>query len=70
MVYHSGKVTLKIMSAQLITGGPRTRTDIENSPIVKADAKTVGATEDNTTLGSGVSAIHTVEHLISILLWL
>lgn len=65
---HSGKkVTLKMYPAQADTGIVFKRVDIPNSLARKADALSVGATDNNTTLGSGVEAIHTVEHLLAAL---
>ncbi len=65
---HSGKkVTLKLFPAQADTGIVFRRVDIKNSKAMRADARTVGATENNTTLGEGPEAVHTVEHLISAL---
>lgn len=64
---HSGrKVTLTMYPAEADFGIQFKRTDLPNSEILKACATTVGATENNTTLGSGVNAIHTVEHLLSV----
>ena len=54
-----------MMPAEAGNGIATKRVDLKDSPIVKADATTVGATENNTTLGSGISAIHTVEHLMA-----
>ena len=63
---HSGKkVTLKIYPAEADTGIMFRRSDIPSSKAVKADARIVGPTDNNTTLGSGHDAIHTVEHLLS-----
>lgn len=63
---HSGKkVTLTLHPAEADFGIQFKRTDIANAPVLKANAETVGATENNTTIGSGVNAIHTVEHLLS-----
>jgi UDP-3-O-[3-hydroxymyristoyl] N-acetylglucosamine deacetylase len=65
---HSGKkVTLKLSPAEADTGVVFIRSDIPNFKPVRATATTVGATENNTTLGSGREAIHTVEHLLSVL---
>jgi len=65
---HSGKkVTLKLHPAEANTGIVFRRVDIENSTARKADAISVGATDNNTTLGSGTEAIHTVEHLLAAL---
>jgi UDP-3-O-[3-hydroxymyristoyl] N-acetylglucosamine deacetylase len=64
---HSGKkVTMVLHPAESDTGIVFKRTDIPNSRMLKADALEVGATENNTTIGDGVDAIHTVEHLISV----
>jgi len=43
------------------------RVDLLNAQVLKATAKTVGATDNNTTIGEGDNYIHTVEHLISVL---
>ena len=65
---HSGKkVTLKLFPAEADTGIVFKRTDIKNSKKMRADARTVGATENNTTLGEGEDCVHTVEHLLSAL---
>jgi UDP-3-O-[3-hydroxymyristoyl] N-acetylglucosamine deacetylase len=65
---HSGKkVTLKLYPALADTGIVFRRSDIEGSKDQKADAISVGATDNNTTLGSGKEAIHTVEHLLAAL---
>ena len=62
---HSGKkVTLTLNPAPVNSGITFKRVDLPDSPVVKADARTVGTTENNTSLGSGVSGIHTVEHLL------
>lgn len=64
---HSGrKVTLTMHPAEADFGIQFKRTDLPNSEILKACATTVGATENNTTLGSGLNAVHTVEHLLSV----
>ncbi len=63
---HSGKkVTLTLHPAEADFGIQFKRADIPNAPVLKANAETVGATENNTTIGSGANAIHTVEHLLS-----
>lgn len=65
---HSGKkVTLKLYPAESKSGIVFKRVDIKDSKAMKADAMSVGATDNNTTLGSGKEAIHTVEHLLSAL---
>lgn len=63
---HSGrKVTLKMYPAPANTGIVFKRTDVKNSREIKAEAVNVGPTNNNTTLGDGRDAIHTVEHLLS-----
>ncbi len=65
---HSGKkVTLGIYPAAANTGIVFKRTDIEDAKEIKALAINVGPTRNNTTLGGGHDAIHTVEHLLSAL---
>ena len=65
---HSGKkVSLKLIPAEADFGIQFVRTDIPNSAPMKANALTVGTTENATTLGSGREAIHTVEHLLATL---
>ncbi|MFT6068628.1 MAG: UDP-3-O-[3-hydroxymyristoyl] N-acetylglucosamine deacetylase [Bacteriovoracaceae bacterium] len=64
---HSGKkVTLTLCPAEADFGIQFTRTDLPDEPAIKASAVTVGATENNTTIGSGINSIHTVEHLLSV----
>lgn len=63
---HSGKkVTLTLHPAEADFGIQFKRVDLPNAEILKATAETVGATENNTTLGAGVNSVHTVEHLLS-----
>lgn len=63
---HSGKkVKLKMFPAGANTGIVFKRTDIKNAKSIRALAQNVGPTNNNTTLGDGVDAIHTVEHLLS-----
>ena len=65
---HSGKkVTMNLFPAEADTGIRFKRVDLPSSEILTASATTVGATENNTTLGSGINAVHTVEHLLSVL---
>jgi UDP-3-O-[3-hydroxymyristoyl] N-acetylglucosamine deacetylase len=65
---HSGKkVILKLHPAEADTGIHFRRVDIDGAKAIKASATTVGATQNNTTLGEGESAIHTVEHLLAAL---
>ncbi|MFY7992743.1 MAG: UDP-3-O-acyl-N-acetylglucosamine deacetylase [Bacteriovoracaceae bacterium] len=65
---HSGKkVTMKLIPAEADFGIQFIRTDIAHSKPMKANALTVGTTENATTLGAGVEAIHTVEHLLGTL---
>jgi UDP-3-O-[3-hydroxymyristoyl] N-acetylglucosamine deacetylase len=63
---HSGKkVTLTLTPADADFGVQFVRTDIPGATLLKASATTVGATENNTTIGQGRNAVHTVEHLLS-----
>lgn len=63
---HSGKrVTMHLHPADNDKGITFIRTDLPNKPEIKADASIVGATENNTCLGSGRDVVHTVEHLLS-----
>lgn len=65
---HSGKkVTMKLIPATPDFGIQFVRTDIQNSKPMKANALTVGTTENATTLGTGIEAVHTVEHLLGTL---
>jgi len=65
---HSGKkVTMKLIPQDSDFGIQFVRTDLPNSKLMKANALTVGTTENATTLGSGLEAIHTVEHLLGTL---
>ncbi len=65
---HSGKkVSMKLIPAEADFGIQFVRTDIAGSAPMKANALTVGTTENATTLGSGREAIHTVEHLLATL---
>ncbi len=64
---HSGhKVTLNMHPAPANYGIQFRRVDLPGKPLVKACVETVSATENNTTVGRGASAIHTVEHLLSV----
>lgn len=65
---HSGrKVHMELHPAKADSGIQFKRTDLPNAPVLRATAETVGATENNTTLGQGENAVHTVEHLLSVL---
>lgn len=65
---HSGrKVTMRVLPADADFGIQFQRTDIAGSKAMKADALSVGATENATTIGEGREAIHTVEHLLAVL---
>ena len=65
---HSGKkVTLRLIPAPINTGIQFRRSDLTGSEMIPAHALSVGATENNTTLGHGPGAIHTVEHLLAAL---
>ena len=64
---HSGrKVTLTMHPAEANFGIQFKRVDLPNSEVLKATAHTVGPTDNNTTLGSGANAVHTVEHLLAV----
>ncbi|OFZ25543.1 MAG: UDP-3-O-[3-hydroxymyristoyl] N-acetylglucosamine deacetylase [Bdellovibrionales bacterium RIFOXYB1_FULL_37_110] len=64
---HTGKkITLTIHPAKADFGIQFKRSDLPDAPVLKASADTVGTTENNTTIGSGVNVIHTVEHLLSV----
>jgi len=65
---HSGKkVTLRLLPAPPDSGIIFNRVDLPNEPHIRAYAKNVGATENNTSIGSGVNTIYTIEHLLSVL---
>ena len=65
---HSGKkVTLRLFPAEADSGITFKRVDIADAQTIKACATAVGPTHNNTTLGDGLDAIHTVEHLLSAL---
>ncbi|MBT3584133.1 MAG: UDP-3-O-acyl-N-acetylglucosamine deacetylase [Halobacteriovoraceae bacterium] len=65
---HSGKkVTCVLHPAEADFGIQFKRIDLGNVDNLRACAEIVGATENNTTLGSGENAVHTVEHLLSVL---
>ena len=63
---HSGsRVTMKLYPDYANQGITFKRTDLSDAPTIKAHVDQVGATENNTTLGSGENSIHTVEHLLA-----
>ena len=65
---HSGcRVTMRLLPANADHGIVFKRVDIPNSKELKLNAQNVGATENNTAIGTGKEAIHTVEHLLSAL---
>lgn len=64
---HSGKKVRMVLHPAAADSGIRfVRTDLKNAEELRATATTVGATENNTTLGGGLNAVHTVEHLLSV----
>ncbi|MBL6988579.1 MAG: UDP-3-O-acyl-N-acetylglucosamine deacetylase [Bacteriovoracaceae bacterium] len=64
---HSGrKVTMVLHPASADFGIQFKRVDIPNSPVTQASYDTVSATDSATTIGEGKSAIHTIEHLMSV----
>ena len=65
---HSGKrVTLRLHPAPADFGVQFQRVDIPGAEALRATAITVGATENNTTIGEGLNSVHTVEHLLAAL---
>jgi len=65
---HSGrKVSMRLHPAPEDFGIRFQRVDLPEKPILEANVENVGATVNNTTLGAGREAIHTVEHLLSVL---
>ncbi len=65
---HSGKlVTLTLHPAAVDTGVLFQRTDLKNQETIKASFDNVSATENATTIGSGLNVVHTVEHLLGVL---
>ena len=65
---HSGKKTTMTLNPSPVNSGIIfKRSDLKNAPLLKATINTVGATENNTTLGKGENSIHTVEHILSVL---
>jgi UDP-3-O-[3-hydroxymyristoyl] N-acetylglucosamine deacetylase len=64
---HTGrKVNLHINPADADFGIQFKRIDLPHAPRIRANAETVGATENNTALGHGENTIHTVEHLLAV----
>lgn len=65
---HSGKrVTLTLYPANANEGVTFNRVDLVDSPSIKANFNNVSATDNATTIGHGQNAVHTVEHLLSVL---
>lgn len=65
---HSGyRVKMKLIPANADSGIVFRRVDIPTSQDIKLNPFNVGATENNTAIGQGKEAIHTVEHLLSAL---
>ncbi|MCY4644907.1 MAG: UDP-3-O-acyl-N-acetylglucosamine deacetylase [Bacteriovoracales bacterium] len=63
---HSGQqIRLTLKPAPADFGIQFRRIDLPGAPLVAADARNVGVTENNTTLGEGSNIIGTVEHLLS-----
>ena len=63
---HSGqRAKLTLRPAPTDFGIQFQRMDIPDAPLIKAAAKNVEITQNNTTLGSGSTAIGTVEHLLA-----
>lgn len=65
---HSGcRVKMQLFPAKADTGIIFKRIDLPGAQEMKLNAQNVGATENNTAIGRGKEAIHTVEHLLSAL---
>lgn len=63
---HSGyRVKLRLIPSNADTGIVFRRIDLPDSQDIKLNPFNVGATENNTAIGHGREAIHTVEHLLS-----
>ena len=63
---HTGeKVNLTLKPAPVNHWIQFKRTDVENAPLIKADADLVVATERGTTLEKGGVRVHTTEHLLA-----
>ena len=68
MGLHSGKpVKLQILPAPANAGITFLRVDLPSTPAIKAHYQNISQTQRATTLGSGKSAISTVEHLLAAL---
>ena len=65
---HTGqKVAMRLMPARAETGMVLVRTDLPGKPELRAHAHLVVDTELATTLGSGATRVHTVEHVLAAL---
>lgn len=65
---HTGKlINITFHPAPVNHGIVFKRTDIPNSTPIKATFENVSATENATTIGSGINIVHTIEHLFSVL---
>lgn len=65
---HSGRrATIALCPAPAGHGVRFERTDLRGRPVVRASTDAVGATDNNTTIGKGEEAVHTVEHLLAAL---
>ena len=65
---HTGKdVEVRILPGEPDSGIRFKRTDLENQPVIPADASAVSMTNRSTTLASGNASVTTVEHLLSAL---
>ncbi len=63
---HSGNIVeIEVLPAGPDHGIVFLRTDIPNAPIITATPAAIGATELNTTIGSGENSVSTIEHLMS-----
>ena len=65
---HSGKlVTLTLHPAVANAGISFKRVDLKDQPPIKASFENVSATENATTIGTGINVVHTIEHLLGVL---
>ena len=66
-IHFGKKVAMTLYPASADYGICFQRSDIAGAPIIKAATHAVSATENNTTIGRGGEAVHTVEHFLSVL---
>ncbi len=66
-IHFGKKVTITLCPASSDYGICFQRMDLLHRPIIQASVDQVSTTENRTALGTGPSAIHTVEHLLAVL---